>query len=130
MDVEDIDRKHPLNATDVFESVPGLYIDHSFHPPVILGSRGHSSVMGASGVCVNLYLDGHRMDIEAPADTGNLGRPESAFLPLNIEKYVDVADIVAVEVYNPEELPPAFERVGDACQTIVIWTRGALAERD
>jgi hypothetical protein len=70
------------------------------------------------------------MDIEAPADTGNLGRPESAFLPLNIEKYVDVADIVAVEVYNPEELPPAFERVGDACQTIVIWTRGALAERD
>jgi hypothetical protein len=129
MDIEDIDRKHPLNATDVFESVPGLYVDHSFHPPIILGSRGHSSVMGASGVCVNLYVDGHREYLLAPADTNNVGRAESAFLPLDIEEYVDVSDIAAVEIYNSEELPPQFERVGDACQTIIIWTKGGLAER-
>lgn len=129
MDIEDIDRKHPLNATDVFESVPGLYVDHSFHPPIILGSRGHSSVMGASGVCVNLYVDGHREYLLAPADTNNVGRAESAFLPLDIEEYVDVSDIAAVEIYNSEELPPQFERVGDACQTIIIWTKGGLAGR-
>jgi hypothetical protein len=129
LDVEDIDRKHPLNATDVLEAVPGIYVDHSFHPPIILGSRGHTSVMGSSGVCVNLFLDGHRVDIEPPADTNNLGKAAAPFLPLDLDRYVDVADIAAVEVYNPEELPPQFERVGDACQTLIIWSKGALLER-
>jgi Carboxypeptidase regulatory-like domain len=129
LDVEDIDRKHPSNATDVMESVPGIYVDHSFHPPIIMGSRGHSSVMGSSGVCVNLFLDGHRVDIEVPADTNNLGRAAAPFVPLDLDQYVDVADIAAVEVYNPEELPPQFERVGDSCQTIILWTKGALLER-
>jgi len=129
LDVEDIDRKHPLDATDVLESVPGIYVDHSAHPPIIMGSRGHSSVMGSSGVCVNVFLDAHRVDIEAPADTNNLGKAPGAFLPLDLDRYVDVADIAAVEVYNPEELPPKFERVGDSCQTLVIWTKGALLER-
>jgi hypothetical protein len=54
---------------------------------------------------------------------------QAAFLPLELDKYVDVADIAAVEVYNPEELPPQFERVGDSCQTVIIWTKGALLER-
>lgn len=150
LDVEDIDRKHALTATDVFAGVPGLYIDHSFHPPIIMGSRGHSSVMGASGVCVNLYLDGHRMYLEPPADiagagsgaeastvvssrpgTGpaRLGGAEAAYYPLDISKYVEVEEIGAIEVYNSEELPQQFERVGDDCQTIVIWTKGALLER-
>lgn len=149
MDLEDIDRKHPLTATDVFETVPGIYVDHSFHPPIIMGNRGHSSVMGASGVCVNLFLDGHRVYLEAMVDnrapgtssetnpvvsskasgSPTVGGPEPAYLPLEIDKYVDVSDMAAVEIYNPEELPPQFERVGDACQTIVVWTKGALFER-
>jgi hypothetical protein len=145
MDVEDIDRKHALNSTDVFEGVPGIYVDHSFNPPIIMGSRGHSSVMGSSGVCVNLYLDGHRVYIEAMMQsvgrssetnpvvstkgTPTVGGAEPSYLPLDIDKYVDVADLAAVEVYNPEELPPQFERVGDACQTIVVWTKGSLGER-
>lgn len=148
LDVEDIDRKRPLTTTDIFETVPGIYVDHSFHPPIVMGSRGHSSVMGASGVCVNLYLDGHRVAIEPPADfaggaeaspvtassrpgvgPATVGGPEAAFQPLDMDKYIDVDDIGAIEVYNPEELPPQFERVGDACQTIVVWTKGTLLER-
>lgn len=148
MDVEDIDRKHPINTTDVFRDVPGLYVDYSFHPPIIMGSRGHSSVMGASGVCVNLYVDSHRMYIEPPADIAGsgaeaspvvsskpsqgpatVGGPQAPYAPLDINKYVEIDDIGAIEVYNPEELPPQFERVGDACQTIIVWTKGALLER-
>jgi hypothetical protein len=148
LDVEDIDRKHPLTTTDIFETVPGLYVDHSMHPPIIIGARGHSSVMGASGVCVNLYLDGHRMYLEPPPDIGGpgsgseaspvvssktgaatLGGAEAPFRPLDITKYVEPEEIGAIEVYNSEELPPQFERVGDACQTIIVWTKGALLER-
>jgi hypothetical protein len=40
-----------------------------------------------------------------------------------------VLEVAAVEVYNPSELPPIFERVGDSCQTIVIWTKAELTDR-
>jgi hypothetical protein len=124
---DDIERKQPLTTTDVFENIPGIYVDHSFHPPILVGSRGKTSILGASGVCVNLIIDGHPVMLQPPP-AADAGGPQQAFVPLQIDEYVALVEIAAVEVYNPSETPLRFETSGTSCQTIVIWTKGAILD--
>lgn len=127
MTYDDIQRKHPMTTTDLFTDVPGLYVDRSFNPPIITGGRGRTSLKEASGICVNLFVDGHRVllpsvDNSAVGDSGASGR----FVPLDIDAQVNKEEVVAVEVYQNANTPVQFHIAGESCPVIVVWTRGMI----
>jgi carboxypeptidase family protein len=128
MTYDDVLRKHPLTTTDLFVDVPGLYVDRSVNPPIITGGRGRTSLKAASGACVDLYVDGHRVmlpPIDADAATADSGSP-THYIPLVIDQEVEPQDVVAVEVYNNADTPVQFMNVEKSCQVIVVWTRASI----
>ena len=96
---DDIVRRNPYFASDIFKSVPGVYVD--------TGIR----VRSAFGECSpSLYIDGWPIPVMAELtrdDIDNWVRPER---------------IAAIEVYT-DQVPAQFQRGMQGCGSIVIWLK-------
>jgi CarboxypepD_reg-like domain len=101
---ERLDQMHPSSVTDILQQAPGLYVMRRANGDAIASSH----TMGSS--CIEYYLDGGAYLETRPGD---------------INKFVNGADIAAVEVYQGNA-PIEFARAGVSCITIVLWTRGVI----
>ncbi len=124
LSLNDIARKRAQTTADLFDQVPGVYLDRTFNPPILVGSRGRTSLKGASGACVNLWVDRHR--VVAPAVRDTLSGMQQAFTPMRIDEHVSLGEIAAIEVYSAAAVPTQFEVPGESCPVVVVWTRSAI----
>ena len=96
---EDIARRNPIFASDIFRSVSGVYVD--------TGIR----VRGAFGECSPaLYIDGRPYP------------PMAELTPDDINVWVEPRRIAAIEVYT-DQVPPQFQSALNGCGSIVIWLK-------
>ena len=96
---EDIARRNPIFASDIFRSVSGMYVD--------TGIR----MRGAFGECSPaLYIDGRPFP------------PMAELTPDDINVWVEPKRIAAIEVYT-DQVPPQFQSGMAGCGSIVIWLK-------
>jgi outer membrane receptor for ferrienterochelin and colicin len=95
---EDIEKRNPIEVSDIVRMLPGFRIVGSGLDARVVSSRGQISLR--QGECTaNVVIDGmQHQDI-------NLLRP---------------ADVGALEVYNGPSAPMQYD---SACGVIVIWTK-------
>lgn len=99
---EDIERRRPLQATDVFRGLAAVRITY--------GERGNRNGLRMAGNCVPaIYVDG--------SEINGLSRGES------LDDYVSVSDIEGVEVYRGGNSQVGAYRDRRGCGVILVWTR-------
>ena len=96
-----LDHMHPNSVTDILRMVPGLRVSYGPYGDVVSSSRGGDG-------CVQYYLD---------------DMPYTEATPGDITSFVTGGEVVAVEVYQDTNTPPQYVHAGNACTTIVLWTR-------
>jgi hypothetical protein len=102
---EDIARMQPRHVTDVLRRVSGLQVR------ALSGPYGvNLAVMQRGSRCtVMFYLNGSPLPIS----------------DIPIDNYVASEDLMAVEVFNPSEIPAQFSSSGNnsRCGVVGLWTR-------
>ncbi len=106
---DDIEKDHPLYASDILWRVPGVRVRTSGFDKIAL-------MRGAFGNCVpTIYLDGTPLHAFSIGDLDTMVQPEY---------------IAGIEIYSSAaEAPPQFVDFSTGCGSIVIWTRNALPRR-
>ena len=102
MGPERLEQMHPNVLSDILRSVPGLWVRYGVNGDIVASAHATSSG------CVQYYMD---------------ESPYVEMKPGDVNRFVTAREIVAVEVYQPPETPPQYERPGGSCTTIVLWTR-------
>jgi hypothetical protein len=100
---------HPIYLSDILRHLPGLRFTYSGgNMSRITSRRGQSGSSDRS--CVAYFVD---------------DMPWSAALASasDINSFVNGNEVVAVELYQPGQVPPRYVRGMGTCITIVIWTR-------
>lgn len=104
---EDVARRAPINASDVFRTVAGVKTQGDGRADMAITLRG------AFGECSPaLFINGRHVPPMSPQ------RLSSA----DIDGWVRPAEIAGIEVY-PDVAPPQFQQIMSGCGSIVIWTR-------
>jgi hypothetical protein len=101
---EDIARRKPIIASDLFRTVPGVAVDRTPLGDTMITMRGtfEDSCVPA------FYIDGHFMR--------NLSADD-------INSFVNPKEIAGIEVYTGAGVPPQFQQGLGGCGSIVIWTK-------
>lgn len=105
-DSSDIDRRSPL-FSDAVRPLPGLRVSPT--------ANGHTNVIATTdGRCLTTFVDGAAFQSMAPGD---------------IDGFISATQLLALELYEPPNVPPQFVRRDDpACAVLVVWTQ-ALRRR-
>ncbi len=133
---EEIDRRHPARTTDLLSGVNGVSFTHRPDGGVVARGNG--------GTCfMTVLLDGHRLCPDNGCNTDGGAAPGSSYIgrppqPTNaaeiaaqqappptvdIDKYIDANDVVAIEVYaRGGNMPISLQADDNACGVIAIWT--------
>ncbi len=114
LDETDIERRHPLFASDLFRMIPGVTVlpTGMFGHAILmrartLGISSRDSISGGSEFCVPAYfIDGVRVF----SDDGD------------VEMFVSTAEIRAIEIYSRASNVPAQFNATNGCGSIVIHT--------
>ena len=107
---EDIARRNPIVASDLFRMVPGIAVERSELGDTYIAMRGTFAETCRPAV----YLDGHLMS-DLSAD--------------DIDGWVKPREIAGIEIYVGPVVPPQFSTgmagsvTGEVCGSIVIWTK-------
>ena len=97
---QDIARRQPFYASDIFRTVPGVTMN------------GPITMRGPFGSCTPaLYIDGKHV----PATPGGL-------MPHDIDDWMVPKEIKGIEIYY-DLVPPQFQKALSGCGSIVIWTK-------
>lgn len=122
-----------IRVVDLFTGMPGVRVEYVSGQPVLRGTRSNGITPGG---CVAYVVDGAPVlgtISPGPMSGGRSSQRTSgqssrnASTDVDIEQYVQLTDIAAVEVYQPSEVPGQFGVAGQAaCVTVVIWTKGKL----
>jgi hypothetical protein len=104
LDLDQIKASNPTYTSDILRRVPGLQV---------LGS-GSSAVVSTtrSGGCIQFMLDNNRI----PVGNGQ-----------SIDDVIQPQDVVAVEFYNPVDVPVELSGgTNTGCALVVLWSRAKL----
>lgn len=104
---QDIRRRAPIEISDLFKSIPGVY----HYPDGINASikmrSAFGSFNGGDGQCFpNVFID---------------GRPMPALVS-DLDGWLRPSDISSIEVY-PDAPPPQFQVPMSGCGSIIVWTK-------
>ncbi|MFL5582188.1 MAG: carboxypeptidase regulatory-like domain-containing protein, partial [Gemmatimonadaceae bacterium] len=100
---DEIAQLRPNRATDVLRTMPGVVLT-----PDRRGNQMLTSTRDGGRGCMEVYLDG------SPTMDGGI----------DIDNQIPAADLAAVEVYTPGNVPAEFTRVGrGTCGAVVVWTK-------
>lgn len=114
-DRQDIEERRPQNLTDLLRTVSGFRVDTRLTP---WGYQSTATLDRAApsgiGCPVDFYVNGHEY---TPTSMG-------------IDNDVPAAQIEAVEIYKPSQIPPQFFGRRSRCGAVVIWTRYRAHEID
>jgi len=111
LDQDKIQQLRPSRLTDILRTVPGLRVSYSNDGEVVSSSRGASSFSG--GDCVQYILDDLPWQSTSPGD---------------INQFVNGSEVVAAEVYQPNNVPAQYSRGMQSCTTIVLWTKARIRD--
>ncbi len=100
---EQIESKIPTYMTDIFTTMPGIRVDYSSGQPVLTGTRGTSG-----NGCVSYVVDGSPYSEASPGDINDFMHPN---------------EVEAVEVYSDVDTPAEYQKPGQSCTTVIIWTK-------
>jgi hypothetical protein len=104
---EDIRRRAPIEVTDIFKSIPGLYYSLDGLRTIVTMRSAFGSFNGGKNQCEpNIFID---------------GRPMPATLS-DVDGWLRPTDISSIEVYS-DAPPPQFQAALSGCGSIVIWTK-------
>lgn len=105
MDYEDIKKAQPTYTSDILRRIPGLYVTGSGPSATVVTTRSQG--------CVAFNIDGN---------------PVSSDAGQSIDDIVGAQDIVAVEFYQPVDVPMELSAGSNTgCALLMIWTKGKLA---
>jgi hypothetical protein len=117
---EDIARRGPTQVSDLFKSIPGVYLEVLMPSDTLnqfagsTGDTGDGQLRitmrgGFSAKCIpSIWLNNLQLQDVAAADLDGLMQPN---------------DLIGVEVYQPTQVPAQF-RVGmTGCGAVVFWRR-------
>ena len=114
---EDVIRRHPLVTSDLFHTVAGLRVEESSNPAD--GKRILMKGLFSERCFPAVYIDGMYMSDLTANDIDGMVRPD---------------EVAGIEVYAGTWVPAQFTRglagvgqVGEACGSIVVWTRPSPA---
>ena len=107
VDSSDIDRRLPL-FSDAVRGLPGLRVSP--------GVNSRTNVItSASGGCVTTFVDGTAFKPMAPGD---------------IDDYVSATQLIAIELYQPPNVPSQFVRRDEpGCAALLVWTQALRRRR-
>jgi hypothetical protein len=103
LDRDQIESKIPTYMTDIFTTMPGIRVDYSSGQPVLTGTRGTTG-----NGCVSYVID---------------GTPYSEASPGDINDFMHPNEVEAVEVYSDVDTPAEYQKPGQSCTTVIIWTK-------
>ncbi|MDQ2889178.1 MAG: carboxypeptidase-like regulatory domain-containing protein [Gemmatimonadota bacterium] len=107
MDLAQIQAASPTYTSDILRRIPGLYVTGSGASASIATTRSNG--------CVGFVIDNN---------------PVSSTAGQSIDEIVNENDIVAVEFYQPVEVPMEFANgQSSGCAMLLIWTKGKLDQR-
>jgi hypothetical protein len=107
MDLEQIQKSNPTYTSDILRRIPGLYITGS-------GSSATVSTTRSNG-CVGFVIDNNPVSTDAGQ---------------SIDEIIQENDIVAVEFYQPVDVPMEFTNGSNSgCAMLILWTKGKLDQR-
>ncbi len=110
MTTEDIARRNPVEAADIFRSMPGILIARDPDYKEILAQRNFfiNLFNGGGPFCrVSVFVNGIRLN-DPTVDALN--------------GYLRVNTLLGIEVYSGATAPPEFSK-RDGCGSVVIWTK-------
>ena len=98
---EELERRHPVNTTDLFFNIPGIR--------VVPSRRGAGNGVRGRGGCVPVvFIDGMR--VVNGAD--------------EVDMWIPPMDLEGIEVYHGPETPVEYTGPGGAaCGAVLFWTR-------
>jgi hypothetical protein len=102
---EDVDKRQPMFLTDLLTNVSGVRVVRTASGTIVR-SAANTSLVGGSGGCTRLWVDGAQWGTVMPGD---------------IDTAVYPSELAGVEVYRPGDVPPKFAGFGQ-CLTIVVWS--------
>jgi hypothetical protein len=111
----DIQKRNPTETSDLFRSVPGLYVGTK----ITMRSAFASAVTGAGDCAPTVFLDGMPLP--------PLGM-DSALNTMDLDSWISPQNILAIEIY-PDTPPPQFQLALSGCGSIVIWSKRKLPTR-
>lgn len=103
---EDVARRNPIVTSDLFHTIPGMYVERSPH-----SANGNQIMMRGmfdARCAPAIYLDGQYMSILTADD---------------IDSWVAPDEIAGLEVYSAGMAPAQFQVGLGNCGSIVIWSR-------
>jgi len=109
MTPEDVARRRPIETSDLFRVVPGMFIEHAAPGEYHFTMRG----VFQDRCTPAIYVDGHLMV------DGNLMTLD----PDEIDVLVHPNEIAGMEVYPVGTAPPEFQPTLAGCGSVVIWTK-------
>lgn len=119
---EDIARRGPTQVSDIFKSVPGVYVEvllasdtvNQFNGASVADMGGDSQLRivmrgGFSAKCLpTIWVNGLQLPEPTAADVDGLANP---------------SDLIGIEVYQSTQVPAQFRTAMNGCGAIVIWRR-------
>lgn len=112
---EDIEKRNPIQLTDMLSTMPGVRASTDANGNDILTSTRNSP--GDQG-CTAVYVD-HMM----------LRPPLPGQLISHLNFMVRPEQVAAIEAYQPFDVPGEFTQGGDRCLTFVIWTKFGVGDQ-
>jgi hypothetical protein len=102
---EDIASRNPIYTTDLFRSMPGIYLARDQNGDEILVQRSNTF---SSPTCrVSVYMNGMSLRNMSANDINGYVRPN---------------EVIGIEVYTAAGAPPQFSEQ-NGCGSVVIWSR-------
>jgi hypothetical protein len=117
---EDISRRGPTQVSDLFKSIPGVYLEVLLPSDTVSqfgGSTGDSGDNqlritmrgGFSAKCLpTIWVNNLQLQDVTAADIDGLMQP---------------GDLIGVEVYQPTQVPAQFRIAANGCGAVVFWRR-------
>jgi carboxypeptidase family protein len=107
MTLEDIQKANPTYTSDILRRIPGLYVTGSGSSATVATTRSNG--------CVGFVIDNNPV----ASDAGQ-----------SIDEIIQENDIVAVEFYQPVDVPMEFTNGRNSgCAMLILWTKGKLDQR-
>lgn len=126
MTEEQIDARQASETTQLFEGMPGVKYRYDHTGQLrILPDRGPSTLEGY-GDCTAYFIDGTLIGnghavYTVDADGNPQSNDDETVLPRP-------ADLIAIEVYQPNEPSPVPAGVVDRCLKVFLWTKAKLGK--
>lgn len=133
------DLKNSITVTDALKRVPGLQVVLTNTGTAIYGRGGCDRAAGCGEPACRpaIFLDGNRLPNEIgrsfpadPALTGDAADGTSITTtppgdPPDIDRYIDPAQVLGIEVYGAAGAPAQYQTFDGAasCGVVLIWTR-------